>query len=83
MNINHTGTWYFRVAWVDNWGRTDVNYSGEIKSTSSSVDFSEWFPVTETNIKDDAISTPKLQANAVEAHNITAKAVTAEKNQRK
>ena len=79
VNINQTGTWYFRVAWVDNWGRTDVNFSGEIKATSSSVDFSEWFPISETNIADDAISTPKLQTNAVEAHNITAKAVTAEK----
>ena len=79
VSINQSGTWYFRVAWVDNWGADDLNYSGEIKATSSMVDIGDWFPVTETNISDDAISTPKLQANAVEADKIAAMAVTAEK----
>ena len=79
VNINQSGTWYFRVAWVDNWGADELNYSGEIKATSSMVDIGDWFPVTETNISDDAISTPKLQANAVEADKIAANAVTAEK----
>ena len=79
IDINQQGTWYFRVAWVDNWGTTGLNYSGEIKATSGTVDFSDWFPVEETNISDDAISTPKLQANVVEADKIAANAVTAEK----
>ncbi len=79
VNINQSGTWYFRVAYVDHWGRSDVNYSGEIKATSSMVDIGDWFPVEETNISNDAISTPKLQANAVKADKIAANAVTAEK----
>ena len=79
MPVNKKGTWYFRVAWVDQWGASGLNFSGEYKGTSSDLNFDDWFPVKEINIANDAISTPKLQANAVEAGNIAAKAVTAEK----
>lgn len=41
------------------------------------TDFSNIFPITETDISDDAISTPKLQTNAVKAGKIDAGAVTA------
>ncbi len=79
VEINEKGVWYFRLAWVDHWGATDLNISGEYKGESSDLDFGDWFPVDETQISDDAISTPKLQANAIEADKIAARAVTAEK----
>ena len=60
-------------------GETDLNYSGEIRSESASINFDEIFPINETQIEDDAISTPKLQANAVIAEKIGAKEVTADK----
>ena len=79
VDINQSGTWYFRAAWLDRWGPDGLNYTGEQEATSSKVDISDWFPITETQISDDSISTPKLQANAVEADKISANAVTAEK----
>ncbi|GAA4650482.1 hypothetical protein GCM10023116_27650 [Kistimonas scapharcae] len=77
--INQSGKWYFRLAWVDSWGASNLNYSGEFAAESSSIDFDEIFPIKETQISDDAISTPKLKANSVIAEKIAAKAVTAEK----
>ena len=38
VDINQQGIWYFRVAWVDNWGSTELNYSGEIRAESAAVD---------------------------------------------
>ncbi|MET4817577.1 host specificity factor TipJ family phage tail protein, partial [Endozoicomonas lisbonensis] len=29
VDINETGVWYFRVCWVDNWGESNLNFSGE------------------------------------------------------
>ena len=79
VSVNQSGVWYFRACWVDNWGEDNLQFSGEMKATSSSVDFDEIFPIDETKIADDAISTPKLQANVVTAEKINAKAVTAVK----
>ena len=37
IEVNQEGTWYFRMAWVDNWGATDLNFSGEFEATTSKV----------------------------------------------
>ncbi|MET4817650.1 hypothetical protein, partial [Endozoicomonas lisbonensis] len=49
------------------------------RGESGSVDWDEIFPIDETQIKDDSISTPKLQANSVIAEKVEARAITAEK----
>ena len=41
INLNLTGVWYFRAAWVDQWGADDLNVSGEMTGESSAVDTSE------------------------------------------
>lgn len=61
-------TWYVKLAWVDNWGATDLNFSGEYNTRVG--------PITETEIAPDSISTPMLKANAVVADKITADAIT-------
>ena len=38
INLTLKGTWYFRCAWVDQWGADDLNFSGEVKGESSAVD---------------------------------------------
>ena len=38
VDINQSGTWYFKAAWVDNWGSQNLNYSGEISATSAAAD---------------------------------------------
>ena len=78
VNINESGVWFFRVAWVDNWGEAALNFSGEFRGESASVDWDSVFPIDETDISDDAISTPKLQANAVTAEKVGAKEINAE-----
>ncbi len=79
VSINQSGIWFFRAYWVDNWGEDNLQFSGEKKATSASVDFDAIFPIDETQIADDAISTPTLKANVVTAEKIHAKAVTADK----
>ena len=59
------GTWYVVVAAVDVWGDTALNYSGEF-----TVEGGGALNITETDIQDDSISTPKLKANAVTASKI-------------
>ena len=63
--------WYVRLAWVDNWGVTDLNFSGEYEAEARLI--------TETEIGPDSISTPLLKANAVVAEKIAADAITGEK----
>ena len=80
---------FIRVAAVDVWGDTGLNYSGEYSVTVTGVDLSEIeadiaalegkFPITEVDISDDAISAPKIQANAIEADKIVSNAVVAGK----
>ena len=79
IDLNISGQWYFRLAWTDVWGVAEVNYTGEISGKTSDIDWDEIFPIDETQIDDDSISTPKLQANSVIAEKIAARAITAEK----
>ncbi|WP_196221338.1 host specificity factor TipJ family phage tail protein [Sansalvadorimonas verongulae] len=50
-------TWYVRAAFVDVWGEDGLNISGEQTAVTELI--------TETEIMDDSISTPKLKANSV------------------
>lgn len=73
---------YIRVGAVDVWGFDISSLSPEYHITGKSVDLSELegkFPITETDIADDAISSPKLQANSVLTEHLIAFAVTAGK----
>lgn len=63
--------WWVRLAWVDQWGATDLNFSGEFEAEASQI--------LETVIGPDSIETPMLKANAVVADKIAANAVTVEK----
>ena len=60
--------WFLRLAWVDYWGATDLNFSGVVES--------EVGPITETEIGPDSISTPMLKANSIVAEKIAADAIT-------
>lgn len=63
--------WWVRLAWVDQWGATDLNFSGEFEAEASQI--------LETVIGPDSIETPMLKANAVVADKIAANAVTTDK----
>ena len=56
-------TWWVRLAWVDVWGTSDLNFSGEYRATAERI--------TETEITENSISTPLLKANAVTAEKIS------------
>ena len=60
--------WWVRLAWVDQWGATDLNFSGEFEAEASQI--------LETVIGPDSISTPMLKANAVTADKIAANTIT-------
>lgn len=80
VNLNLKGEWYFRCAWVDQWGEDGLNFSGEAAAESDFVDLSDLegiFPITETEIKDGSISTPKLQANCINGDKIQANSINA------
>ena len=62
ISVQFSGDQYIRVAAVDVWGTDSLNYSGEFSISGGLI--------TETDIQDDSISTPKLQANAVTADKI-------------
>lgn len=38
INLSLKGTWHFKVAWVDQWGADNLNFSGEIQAESGAVD---------------------------------------------
>ena len=38
VSINHSGIWFFRVCWLDNWGEDDLQMSAEIESKSGDAD---------------------------------------------
>ena len=61
-------TWWVCLAWVDQWGATDLNYSGEFAAEASQI--------LETVIGPDSIETPMLKANAVAAGKVAADAIT-------
>ncbi len=61
-------TWWVQLAWVDVWGATDLNFSGEFEATAERI--------TETEITENSISTPLLKANAVTAEKIAADTIT-------
>ena len=63
--------WWVRLAWVDHWGATDLNYSGEFEAEASQI--------LETVIGPDSIETPMLKANAVTADKIAANTITGDK----
>ena len=63
--------WWVRLAWVDQWGATDLNFSGEFEAEASQI--------LETVIGPDSIETPMLKANAVVSDKIAANAITTEK----
>ncbi|USE39256.1 hypothetical protein [Endozoicomonas sp. SCSIO W0465] len=60
--------WWVRLAWVDQWGATDLNFSGEFEAEARQI--------TETEIGPDSISTPMLKANAVTAGKVASDAIT-------
>lgn len=62
--------WYFRIAAYDAWGETDeLNFSAQAGAVGELI--------TETDINDDSISTPKLKANSVTASKILVAALSA------
>ena len=63
--------WWVRLAWVDQWGATDLNYSGEFEAEASQI--------LETVIGPDSIETPMLKANAVTADKIAANTITGDR----
>lgn len=64
-------TYYVRAAAYDGFGRDDLAVSTAVPFTPLLIDIGP-NTITETEIKDDSVSTPKLRANAVRAHNIAA-----------
>ncbi|WBA79541.1 host specificity factor TipJ family phage tail protein [Endozoicomonas sp. GU-1] len=62
FNVDVSSTWYLRLAWVDNWGNTGLNFSGEFSATAEQI--------TETEIGENAIKTPHLSANIIEGQHI-------------
>jgi Putative phage tail protein len=62
ISATFQGTQYLIVAAVDVWGDDSLNYSGEQTIEGGLI--------TETDIKDDSISTPKLKTNSVTADKI-------------
>ncbi|WP_257294488.1 host specificity factor TipJ family phage tail protein [Endozoicomonas sp. YOMI1] len=60
--------WWVRLAWVDQWSATDLNFSGEFEAEARQI--------TETEIGPNSISTPMLKANAVTADEIAANTIT-------
>ena len=60
--------WWVRLAWVDQWGATDLNFSGEFEAEASQI--------LETVIGPDSIETPMLKANAVTADKIAGNTIT-------
>ena len=63
-----TGTLYFKVRAVDTYGPGSLSLSHQVDFEGASVGPGS---ITETEIADDAISTPKLQANCVTAGKVT------------
>ena len=63
--------WWVRLAWVDQWGALDLNFSGEFEAEASQI--------LETVIGPDSIETPMLKANAVTADKIAANTITGNK----
>lgn len=56
----------------------DLTELNEVTLPALEAELEAHFPITETDIADDAISTPKLQANAITAEKIAAGTITAE-----
>lgn len=82
-------TVYVRVAAVDAWGTSGLNISGEFEVTAATVDLTAIyedlaelegkFPITETEIDDDAIRSRHVLANQILTMHLIAQAVTGEK----
>ncbi|GLS27729.1 host specificity factor TipJ family phage tail protein [Marinibactrum halimedae] len=80
---------YIRAAAVDVWGNRGLNFTGQYRVNRGLVDLSEIredlqqlegkFPVKNTDIQDNSISSPKIIANSVLSRHIISSAVTAEK----
>ncbi|MES9984348.1 MAG: phage tail protein, partial [Candidatus Thiodiazotropha sp. 6PLUC6] len=60
--------WWVKLAWVDQWGATDLVFSGEFEAEAKQI--------TETEIGPDSISTPMLKANSVAAGKVAADAIS-------
>ena len=60
--------WWVRLAWVDQWGATDLNFSGEFEAEASQI--------LETVIKPDSIETPMLKANCITSEKVLGETFT-------
>lgn len=54
--------WWVRLAWVDQWGATDLNYSGEFETEASQI--------LETVIGPNSIETPMLKAEIITSEKV-------------
>ena len=69
ISVDPGGTYYFRVAGYDTWGKDGLNYTSQFTAVPGRI--------TTTEIADDAISTPKLQANSVTADKVSVSELSA------